>query len=240
MTTLLLLGFFIGMRHAMEADHVAAVASLSTRSGFLGQAVKQGTVWGIGHTITLFAVGTIVLLIDTVVPERLALGLEFAVGIMLVILGIDVIHRLIKDHIHFHIHRHAGGTTHFHAHSHLGEQGHDPDRHEHEHVQRFPIRALLVGMMHGLAGSAALILLTLEHVQSLMMGILYIALFGFGSIAGMAVLSIIIAIPLHHSAKGLTWLHNGLQGVIGSATILLGGMLIYEIGVTQRFLFGYM
>jgi len=240
MTTLLLFGFFIGMRHAMEADHVAAVASLSTRSVSLGQAVKQGTVWGVGHTITLFAVGTIVLLIDTIMPERLALGLEFAVGIMLVVLGIDVIYRLIKERIHFHVHGHAGGTTHFHAHSHLGEQGHDPDHHVHEHVQQFPLRALLVGMMHGLAGSAALILLTLESVQSLMMGILYIALFGIGSIAGMAVLSIIIAIPLHYSAKGLTWLHNGLQGVIGSATILLGGMLIYEIGVTQQFLFGYM
>lgn len=240
MTTLLLLGFFIGMRHAMEADHVAAVASLSTRSGSLGQAVKQGAVWGVGHTITLFAVGAVVLLIDTVMPERLALGLEFAVGIMLMVLGIDVIHRLIKERIHFHVHGHAGGTTHFHAHSHIGEQGHDPDHHVHGHVQRFPIRALLVGMMHGLAGSAALILLTLENVQSLMLGILYIVLFGIGSIAGMAALSIIIAIPLHYSAKGLTWLHNGLQGVIGSATILLGGMLIYEIGVTQRFLFGYM
>ena len=235
--SVLLLGFMIGMRHALDADHVAAVASLATRSQSLSGTVRQGAFWGLGHTAMLFLFGTVVLTLDAVVPERLAHGLEFLVGLMLIPLGIDVLRRVINDRIHFHKHRHVNGPIHFHAHSHAGEKGHDPDQHHHDHSRDLPLRALFVGSMHGMAGSAALILLTLQAVDTPSEGLLYIALFGAGSILGMMVLSAVIAIPLRFSAtgQGLTWLHMGLQGTIGMATVAAGIMLAYQIGVTDGF-----
>lgn len=230
---LLTLGFVIGMRHAMEADHLAAIASLATRSQSMGDTLRQGATWGIGHTITLCFFGSLVLLLDAVMSETLAQALEFIVGVMLLGLGGDVLHRLLRDRIHYHVHRHAGGATHFHAHSHAGDSGH-PKVHEHAHARNIvPVRALLVGMMHGMAGSAALILLTVQTVQSPLTGIIYIAMFGIGSIAGMALLSLIIAVPLHYSAAGLTRVHNGLQAVIGVVTLVLGGAIVYNIGISQ-------
>jgi ABC-type nickel/cobalt efflux system permease component RcnA len=231
MLSLLFIGFLIGMRHALEADHVAAVASLATTTNSLKSAVKHGAVWGMGHTITLFLFGSIVILTDSVMPENMALGLEFIVGIMLLVLGIDVIRRMIRDKVHFHTHQHGDNKQHFHAHKHKNEIAHNPKQHQHKHSSKFPRRALFIGLMHGMAGSAALILLTLQTVSSPLTGLIYMLLFGLGSIVGMAALSVVIAIPLRHSAKGLTWLNNGLQGVIGIVTIVLGSTLIYDIGI---------
>ena len=228
MISILFLGILIGMRHAFEADHVAAVASLVTKNNSIRDSVKQGAAWGLGHTITLFIFGSIVLLMDTVMPERIATGLELIVGLMLVILGVDVIRRLLKEKVHFHTHRHDDGNEHFHAHSHKGEPTHDTSYHHHEHKKSFPYRSLIVGLMHGMAGSAALILLTLETIKSPLTGMLYMLLFGVGSILGMATLSIIISIPLRYSANGLTWLHNGFHATIGLTTIFLGSILAYE------------
>lgn len=232
MVSMLLLGLLIGMQHAMEADHVAALATLATRARSVGQTVRLGAVWGMGHALTLLLFGGIVLVMDRAMPERLAQGLEFAVGSMLVLLGLDVMRRVIRERVHFHAHRHPQDIVHLHAHSHAGDSApHDPRRHRHEHPQGVRLRALLVGMMHGMAGSAALILLTLETVHSVPFGLLYIALFGLGSILGMALLSIAIAIPLRYSESALTLAHNGLKAVIGVTTVALGGMLMYQIGV---------
>lgn len=230
--SLLSLGFLLGMRHAVEADHVAAVASLATRNRSMGDTLRQGTVWGLGHTLTLFVFGSAVLLLDTIIPQTLAQILEFTVGLMLVGLGIDVLRRLRRERIHFHIHQHADATPHFHAHSHVGEKDHpEVHHHRHEHWRDFPFRALFVGMMHGMAGSAALILLVLQTVHSPLTGMLYIALFGIGSIAGMVVLSTLIAILLRSSATGLTRLHNGLQVVVGVTALVIGCVMVYDIGV---------
>lgn len=228
MASVLLLGFLIGMRHALEADHVAAVASLVSKNHSIGDSLRHGAVWGLGHTLTLVMFGSMVILIDSMVPERLALGLEFAVGFMLIVLGVDVLRRLVKDKIHFHGHKHVNAQIHFHAHSHRGETHHNPDNHEHEHLEGFPLRTLFVGLMHGMAGSAALILLTLQTVSSPLTGLFYMALFGLGSIFGMAALSVIISIPLRHSATGVTWLYNVFHIAIGIATIVLGSALAYE------------
>lgn len=234
--SILLLGFIIGMRHAVEADHVAAVASLTAKNNSMASAIKQGVVWGLGHTLTLFVVGTVVLLMEGIIPGHLVRSLELIVGVMLVLLGVDVLYRLWKQQIHFHSHQHNNGITHFHAHSHQKETQHNPQQHVHRHPIGFPFRALFIGLMHGLAGSAALILLTLQTVQSPLLGMLYILLFGVGSIVGMAVLSVVIAVPLHYSARGLTCLHNGLQGVIGCSTLSLGVMMIYHIGFVEGLL----
>jgi len=230
MGSLLLIGLLVGMRHALEADHVAAVASLVRRKQTLAQTIKQGGAWGFGHTITLFLFGSLVIFMDTVMPEKLATWLEVAVGLMLILLGADVLRRVIRNKIHFHNHQHANGHHHIHAHSHAGESRteHDVARHEHTHSNGFPLRALLVGLMHGMAGSAAVILLALEDVTAPLQGILYILVFGIGSMLGMALLSVVISFPLRLSAAWLTWAHNSFQLLIGLLTIGLGVMVLYD------------
>ena len=227
MISILFFGFFLGMRHALEADHIAAVASLSSQSKSIREGVRMGAAWGLGHTLTLFFFGSIVLFVANIMPEQIVRGIEFTVGIMLIVLGADVLRHVIRDRVHFHSHTHSktGGADqrHFHAHSHTGEkkQDHNLASHHHSHPKGFPLRALLVGLMHGMAGSAALILLTLQTLSSPWLGLVYIAIFGVGSIAGMALFSVVISIPLR-AARRMTLLYNGFQTAIGVATIGLG------------------
>ena len=196
MLSIIFLGFLIGMQHAMEADHVAAVASLATNDRSIGETARQGAVWGLGHAMTLFLFGSIVLVMDAIVPAQFAQGLELAVGFMLVLLGLDVLRRLLRDRVHFHLHRH-GEIVHVHAHAHQPGQTHDADNsHQHQHPKTFPLRALFVGMTHGMAGSAALMILALDSVSSPAQGLVYIALFGVGSVLGMAILATAISLPL--------------------------------------------
>ena len=142
--------------------------------------------------------------------------------------------------VHFHIHAHDSGAQHLHAHSHFGESLHRASRHQHPHPaqQAFPLRALAIGMMHGMAGSAALILLSIEAVQSFSEGLIYIVLFGGGSIVGMALLSVVIAIPLRLSATRLAWLHKGMTAVVGGFSCLIGAVMVYRIGFAEGLLLG--
>ncbi len=231
MFSILALGFLIGMRHTLEADHVAAVAALTARAGSVRQAVPLGLAWGAGHTVTLAAFGLAVLVLEAAIPIQLAGYLELAVGVMLIALGADVLVRLVRDRIHFHVHRHGGGVVHFHAHSHAGETArhdHGPrPAHDHGHPRGFKVRAFLVGVMHGMAGSAVLIVLALQTVPSTADGLVTIALFGVGSILGMAMLTAVIAWPLGRWGRTLTWLHNGAKAGVGALTIAVGaGILI--------------
>lgn len=225
MAGVLVLGFLIGMRHALEADHIAAVATLATRVKTPAECIRHSALWGVGHTVTLFLFGTVVLLVDSVIPSRLVAWLELAVGVMLVILGLDVIRRVRRDRIHFHQHVHGDGTRHLHLHAHAGEPTHDA--HEHTHKTVSGLRALVIGLVHGMAGSAALILLTLERTPSAAVGMVYMLLFGLGSILGMTLLSVVIAIPFRLSASGLTRFRDGLQWVVGLATFALGCATVY-------------
>ncbi len=227
-TTILFLGFLIGMRHALETDHVAAVAVLATRARSVRQALPLGLMWGLGHTLTLFVFGIAILLLGNQVPDYLGATLEGLVGVMLVVLGGDVVRRLIRERIHFHRHRHGSETGHFHAHSHAGEKVHDVNHHSHEHPAAMPLRALGVGIMHGMAGSAALILLTLQTVDSLSSGLLYIVLFGLGSMVGMAALSAAMAVPLRYAARSMTWAYSGLTAVLGLFSMGLGAFTLYQ------------
>lgn len=241
--SILVIGLLLGMKHATEADHLAAVATLATRQSTLANTIRQGVAWGIGHTLTLLLFGGIVLALGKAIPQQMERMLEFAVGLMLIALGIDVLRRLVQQRIHFHPHTHGQGATHLHAHSHVGE-GRQPyglhrnAPHRHGHSRELPVRAVAVGMMHGMAGSAALILLSLGAVQSVTMGILYIALFGLGSIIGMALLSVAIAIPLKLSAGYFTRMRNGVTAAIGGFTFALGGYVVYQIGFVEGLLTG--
>lgn len=221
------LGFLLGMQHALEADHIAAVSSIAARRSNVRDIVKHGLTWGLGHTITLFIFAGAAILLGRVIPEHIAGPLETAVGIMLVGLGAHVLWRLWHDRVHFHQHRHSDGTAHLHVHSHGADSvPHRNSRHDHEHGFRW--RSLLVGLMHGMAGSAALLVLVASKFANPLIGLFYILLFGIGSMLGMGALSAVIAVPLAASAKWLTWANRSLQAVVGVVTIAIGAMTIYS------------
>lgn len=221
------LGFLLGMQHALEADHVAAVSSIAARRTDVGDIVKHGLTWGLGHTLTLFVVAGVALGLGRAIPEHLVRPIETAVGIMLVGLGAHVLWRLWRDRVHFHRHGHPDGTVHIHAHSHAGEtMAHARAPHAHGHSFRW--RTLLVGLMHGMAGSAALLVLAVSQASSVGVGLGYVALFGIGSMLGMGALSTVIAVPLALSARWLTWANGGLQGAVGAITIAIGARTIVE------------
>ncbi len=215
----LALGFLIGMQHALEADHLAAIGTMAAgRKGSRRGLALRGAVWGLGHTITLFAICTAVILMGLTLTERMAAALEFGVGAMLVLLGLDVLRRMRARRIHFHAHRHGGGRPHLHAHSHHGATTpHGLDPHEHRHPEGFPLRALLVGLAHGAAGSAGLLALAVAATREPWVAVGYVALFGLGSILGMAALSFVAAWPLGAAERQAKWLHGGLS--LGAAVL---------------------
>jgi High-affinity nickel-transport protein len=215
------LGFLLGMQHALEADHIAAVSSIASRRSDVADIVKHGLTWGLGHTLTLFVFAGAAILLGHAIPDHLSRPLETAVGLMLVGLGAHLLWRLWRDRVHFHRHHHRDGTVHFHAHSHAGETiPHAKAPHAHAHGFRW--RTLLVGLMHGMAGSAALLVLTVTQAPSAVAGLGYIALFGIGSMIGMGLLSTVIAVPIAISARWLTWANRGLQAAVGLVTIAIG------------------
>jgi len=221
------LGFLLGMQHALEADHIAAVSSIAARRSHVGDIVRHGLTWGLGHTLTLFAFAGGAILLGNAIPETFARPIETAVGIMLVGLGAHVLWRLWCDRVHFHKHGHGDGSVHIHAHSHAGETlPHARTAHAHAHGFRW--RTLLVGLMHGMAGSAALLVLAVSQASSPAAGLGYVALFGVGSMIGMGALSAVIAVPLAVSARWLTFANRGLQGAVGAVTIAIGVTTIVE------------
>jgi len=220
------LGFLLGMQHALEADHVAAVSSIAARRTDVGDIVRHGLTWGLGHTLTLFAFAGAAILLGHALPEYLARPIETAVGVMLVGLGAHVLWRLWRDRVHFHRHGHGDGTVHIHAHSHAGETAsHGGAPHAHAHGFRW--RSLLVGLMHGMAGSAALLVLAASRAPSAAAGLGYVALFGVGSMVGMGALSAVIAVPLAVSARWLNWANCGLQGAVGIITMAIGVTTVF-------------
>jgi hypothetical protein len=227
MTSMLILGFLMGMRHALEADHLAAVASLSTQGGGWRAGILRGSAWGLGHTLTLLLVGGACLLLGMALPERIASTLEAGVGLMLIVLGIDVFRRMRRGRLHVHLHRHGEDLVHVHAHRHAPDEPHAASAHEHPH-HAFPLRALLVGTVHGMAGSAALLILAVQANPSRWAGLAYIVLFGLGSIFGMAALSAALALPLRASTRLFTGASTALETVVGLATIGVGGWVFFE------------
>jgi cytochrome c biogenesis protein CcdA len=218
---ILSLGFLLGMQHALEADHIAAVSSLAARRSDVRDIVHHGLTWGLGHTCTLFIFAGAAILLGHAIPDALARPIETAVGVMLVGLGTHVLWRLWRDRVHFHAHAHGDGTRHIHLHSHAGESvAHDNSAHRHGHGFRW--RSLLVGLMHGMAGSAALLVLAVSQAANPATAVAYVLLFGLGSMLGMGALSAVIAVPLAVSARWLTWANRALQGAVGVVTIAVG------------------
>lgn len=219
--SVLLIGFVLGLRHATDADHLAAVSTIVSERKNLFTASLIGGFWGIGHTVSLFAVGLIVIFLKLQISEAIERRLEAAVGVMLVILGANALRKLLRSaRIHAHTHDHDG-----HAHTHI--HTHKDETNEKSH-HRFSPRSVVIGMVHGLAGSAALMLLVVPTIASPWLAMLYILVFGIGSIGGMIVMSFLIGLPFHFTADRFDFLNRAIRLCAGIFSLGLGLSIIYE------------
>ncbi|HSF68812.1 MAG TPA: sulfite exporter TauE/SafE family protein [Nitrospira sp.] len=221
--TILGFGFLLGLRHALDADHLAAVSTVLAERPSLRASSAVGLWWGIGHTLTLLFVGSIVLIWGFRIPERFELIAESAVGVLLIILGVTLAIKLYRERWHVHRHDHGGDAhAHFHSHRQL-------DNHHHRHWMADSVRPLCIGMAHGLAGSAALMLIILATTQELGRGLLSIAVFGVGSIVGMMAIGATISLPLVCSFAISRRLFVGLQGFASVASVSVGVWMLVKL-----------
>ncbi|HJU05565.1 MAG TPA: hypothetical protein VJ692_10480 [Nitrospiraceae bacterium] len=221
------LGLLMGGRHALDADHIVAVSTLTSENGTLWRSCAIGAYWGVGHTIMLLLVGMAVLGFKLTIPENLARFFEACVGVMLVGLGLSVALSLMREHLHLHPHSHSERDSshgHFHVHSHRHEPAHD-----HGHRFSWVYKSLSIGMVHGLAGSALISLMVLSTAQSMMDGFVYLLLFGIGSIGGMVVLGALLSVPFALTPKAWVHAHRAMRAVAGLASVALGTGILYSL-----------
>jgi sulfite exporter TauE/SafE len=222
-------GFLLGLKHATDADHLAAVSTIVSERKSLWSSAIIGGVWGLGHTISLFLAGVFVLLLDFKIGEQTERILEFGVGVMLFLLGANVLRKLAQGgHLHFHAHEH-GERVHVHPHVHADAKD-EPHTH---HGFSFSPRALIIGMIHGLAGSAGLMLVMIPTIESRGVGLLYILVFGVGSIGGMMLMSFLVSLPFTLTASRFNRFNYILQSIAGLVSVALGLFIVYEKGITE-------
>lgn len=257
--SLTLLGFFLGMRHATDPDHVIAVSTIVTRQPTMRGALLIGSLWGVGHTVTIVAVGGAIILFTVVIPPRLGLSMEMAVALMLIVLGMWNLTGFLEQirglrplaiggagRIRAHSHKH-GDYVHSHA-SALGSE-------QHEHDEQRPVawldrrfgglgfyqvlRPLLIGLVHGLAGSAAVALLVLALIKNPWWAIAYLVLFGIGTIAGMMLITAAIGAVLAYASGRSSRVERYLRVASGLLSLGFGLFLVYQIGVVDGLVTGH-
>jgi len=214
-------GFLLGLRHALDADHIAAMSALLSRKRGVLDSCLRGTFWGIGHTSALLAAGAVVMAFKLQISPEFERGVETVVAAVLVLLGADVLRRAfgaVTLHRHPHVHGEGG---HSHVHVHLG----DVATHRHVHSLREAPPPLLLGLLHGLAGSGALVVLVMATMPSPGAALLYILVFGIGSTVGMLALSGLIGLPFA-LAGGSRAVGPPLQALVGAASIVIGVLML--------------
>jgi high-affinity nickel permease len=213
------LGFTLGLRHALDADHIAAVSTIVSESRSIWRSSLVGTSWGLGHTAALLTAGIAVIGLKLTIPASVAHSTETGVAIMLILLGARAVQTALRGwKIHRHAHSHDGGA---HSHFHVHGPGTD-EAHQHRHVLAVGARPFLVGLVHGFAGSAGLMILVLSTITSVFAGFAYIIVFGLGSTAGMLLMSSLISVPFVWTVTRRQWLMQGLQLMVGCGSILFG------------------
>jgi ABC-type nickel/cobalt efflux system permease component RcnA len=257
--SIIAVGFFLGMRHATDPDHVIAVTTIVSHQRNLLKAAMTGIFWGIGHTLTIFAVGTVIILFDVVIPARIGLSMELSVGLMLIVLGAMNIASFLRsarsiskpyreaEIVHQHPHSH-GDYVHSHAHV------HSPETHSHSHQQTPPtwldrlfgriglyqqLRPLVVGIVHGLAGSAAVALLILTTIQNPHWAIVYLLVFGAGTVGGMMLITMSIASAFNFFGKKQEKFSQRLGLASGVVSLAFGLVLAYQIGIANGLFTGH-
>lgn len=239
------------MRHATDPDHVIAVSTIVSRERSIPKAGWIGILWGCGHTLTIAIVGTAIILFGLVIPPRAGLTLEFSVGLMLILLGILNLTGAVKwlsekfspghprvTETHAHIHQHDG-RVHFHWHSHSSSENHHRESLTPPHWLRAPferlglfhvLRPLLVGIVHGLAGSAAVALLVLSTIRQPQWALFYLLIFGVGTIVGMMLITAALALPFSFAGRKFAWMNRGLVTASGVLSLGFGLFVCYQIG----------
>lgn len=257
------LGLILGMRHATDPDHVIAVTTILSRERRLAVAARIGVVWGLGHTLTVLMVGAAIIVFKIAIPTRLGLSMEFAVAIVLILLGAGAAAGLVRNAVrrtrrgsskderlivHAHAHAHDGGV-HLHPHVHVAAHEDDDDAMHHDHripadalptfaVRRPLLRSFAVGLVHGLAGSAAIALLVLSAIPDPIWATLYLAIFCVGTIIGMALITTAIATPFIAVSRRASWIHQGLVTGSGLLSFCFGLFLAYQIGFVDHLFSG--
>jgi len=273
-----LLGLLLGMRHATDPDHVIAVTTILSRERRLSTATRIGVVWGLGHTLTVLAVGAGIIIFKLAVPVRLGLAMEFAVAITLILLGLSAVGGLSRQLasrvfgiplsaaseqskdlpedliVHSHSHAHAQSHTHdrpAHRHPHVHGAGREFSHREHVMPPDVPapgalpplaarrplLRSFGVGLIHGLAGSAAIALLVLSAIPQPLWAALYLVIFCAGTVIGMGLITTAIATPMIVASRRMSSLHQRLVTGSGILSFGFGLFLAYQIGIVDR-LFG--
>jgi ABC-type nickel/cobalt efflux system permease component RcnA len=218
-------GLVFGLKHATEVDHVVAISTIVSRHRNVFHSALVGALWGAGHTASLLVIAAIVLTLRVTIPETVSGWLEFGVALMIIGLGLSALWRALRKSGEVHVHQHShDDLSHTHVHFHEHETKHQPATHAHHShaVSRIGWRPVLIGMMHGLAGSGALTLLVLTQISSSFIGFMYVATFGLGSIAGMLLMSAMIGVPFALASKKLTHLHQGIQTLAAILSICFG------------------
>lgn len=230
LATVLGVGFVLGLRHALDPDHVVAVTTLASDRSGMRRTSLVGAFWGLGHAVSLGVAGGAILALRLRVPPAISNGLEAVVGVMLVALGAVALRRALRWRVHAHPHAHDGRThVHFHAHAPEQARAHGAaPAHRHPHLLRGGLRPFLVGLVHGLAGSAGLALLAVGAAPTLSAGIGYLVVFGIGSIAGMLLLSALMSLPLAYVEARYAAVHRGVQIAAGLVSVAFGVWLVAE------------
>jgi high-affinity nickel-transport protein len=246
--SIVVLGFFLGMRHATDPDHVIAVTTIVSRQRSIRQAALIGVLWGLGHTITILIVGSAIIMFGLVIPPRVGLTMELSVGLMLILLGIlnlSGIMSWITETVtplqpgqHSHPHGH-GDYVHSHSHGHVPQNhGHAEEATPLAWMDRTfgrlglyqVVRPLAVGIVHGLAGSAAVALLVLTTIRVPFWAVFYLLVFGFGTVAGMMLITAAIAVPFTFSEGRFARLNRGLGLLSGLVSVAFGLFIVYQMG----------
>jgi len=229
--TALPLGFLVGMSHAIEADHLAAISTLVNGPERRRNMFRRGAFWGIGHSASLLIVSIAVIYMGLTISDHFESALEFVVGLMIAALGARVLWRMRKEKVHIHVHEHdAARHLHFHAHKNDTDD-HGSSTHDHRHVAIAKSGnglVLAVGMMHGLAGSAAFMILMLATADTPGQAFAYLAVFALGSIIGMGALTAILSLPLGRIQRVGGWVPTAAKFAIGAVAIGIGGLLAVE------------
>jgi len=254
-----LLGLILGMRHATDPDHVIAVTTILSREHRLAAATRIGVIWGLGHTLTVLIVGAAIIVFKIAIPSRLGLAMEFAVAIVLILLGVGAAANLVRKGaarmrggsssdeglvVHVHAHSHDG-EMHMHHHVHVADHEDAADTMHHDHfipadamapfaARRPLLRSFAVGLVHGLAGSAAIALLVLSAIPDPLWATLYLAIFCVGTIIGMGLITTAIATPFMLASRQASWIRQTLVTGSGLLSFGFGLFLAYHIGIVDH------
>jgi ABC-type nickel/cobalt efflux system permease component RcnA len=223
MDWLVLLGiaFFLGMRHSLDPDHVVAVSTLVSEERRLWPAAWLGFIWGIGHLIPIALVGLPLLVFHLKLGPRFESMVDVGVGVLLVWLGVSTLWRLVKERVHFDVHSHEGTV-----HGHFHRPGH---RHPTVKLERRQWITFGFGLVHGLGGSGTVAVLAMQASPSLGMAVLWLLLFGLGTVIGMFAMTLFIAAPALKVASKRVAVHAGIRVVAGFVSLFFGGYMIWTI-----------